>query len=299
MKKLLLFGLGGLLVLIVAAVLIALASINAIAKNAIQSGGGYALGTGVKVDSVSVGLLSGKLSLAGLEVANPPGSNFKSPNFLALGHGGVNVSLGSLRQNVVEMPSLALDTLRINLEKSGEVTNYKAILDNLAKVSGGGKGKPAPPAGEEKKFIIRDLDLKNITVNIDLIGGPGAVGELTRVSVPIDRIQLSDVGKTGSGVAGTGVTLSELSAIVVKAILAAATDKGGDIIPGDVLGELKGRLAALGGANLDELKVKVTGEVQKKADELKNKVIDEGKKKLDEAADKLKGLIPGQDKGKK
>lgn len=298
MKKLLLFGLGGLLVILVAGVLIALSSINAIAKKAIQSGGGYALGTQVKVDSVSVGLLSGKLSLAGLEVANPTGAaTFKSPHFLSLDHGGVAVSVNSLRQPVVELPSLTLDTLSINLEKSGEVTNYKAILDNLAKVSGGSE-KPAAGTGSEKKFVIRELDLRNINVSVDLIGGPGAVSNLTRVNVPIDRIQLTDVGKTGTGVKGTGVTLGELSAIIVKAILAAAADKGGDIIPGGVLGELKGQLALLQGANLDELKLKVTADVQKKADELKEKALNEGKKKLDEAADKIKGLLPGGD-GKK
>jgi hypothetical protein len=298
MKKLLLFGLAGLLIILVAGVLIALSSINAIAKKAIQSGGGYALGTQVKVDSVSVGLLSGKFSLAGLEVANPTGAaTFRSPHFLSLGHGAVAVSAGSLRQPVVELPSLTLDTLSINLEKSGEVTNYKAILDNLAKVSGGSE-KPAAGAGSEKKFVIRDLDLRNINVSVDLIGGPGAVSNLTRVNVPIDRIQLTDVGKTGTGIKGTGVTLGELSAIIVKAILAAAADKGGDIIPGDVLGDLKGKLALLQGVNLDELKVKVTADVQKKADELKEKALNEGKKKLDEAAEKIKGLLPGGD-GKK
>ncbi|MFZ4429353.1 MAG: hypothetical protein ACOYPS_03255 [Phycisphaerales bacterium] len=148
-------------------------------------------------------------------------------------------------------------------------------------------------------MIINDLELSNIVVMIDLAGGPQAVSDLTRVTIPIDRISLSNVGKTGGGVAGTGVTVSELSSIVISAVLSAATEKGGGLIPADLLGDLNGRLEGLGKNLLD---MKVVADTQAKVEELGKKVIDDVKKTVDEtakkAADKaseaLKGLIPGK-----
>lgn len=288
MKKFLLFGVAGLLVLLIAGVLAAIVSINSLARKAIETGGTRALGARTTVSGVNVGLLSGKFSMSRLEIQNPAGG-FSSPHFLTLGEGGVAVSLSTLRQPIVELPRLSLEDLDVNLEKKGGQTNYGAILDHLKQVTGG--DKPAPAAEGEKRFIIRDLDLQQITVHVDLIGGPGAVGDLTRVTVPIDRIRLTDVGKTGTGVRGTGVTMTELSGIIVKAILAAAADKGGGVIPSELLGDLRGKLAALG--DLDKIKTEVIAEVQGKIDDLGKKAVEDGKKKLDEAADKLKGLIPG------
>lgn len=299
MKKLILFGLAGIVVLLVAGAVIVVSAIDGIARKAIEQGGTYALGADTKVSSVNVGLLSGEFSMAGLTVKNPAGGpGFASPHFLSLGKGGVGVSLGTLRENTVELPHLSLSNLDVNLEKKDGKTNYGAILEHLKQTTGGGETKPASkPAADEKRFIIHDLDIQNVAVHVDLLGGPAALSSATKLTVPIERIKLSDVGKTGTGVGGSGVTLSELTGIIVKAVLAAASQNGGGIIPADVLDDLKGQLAAFG--DLDKLKMDVTAKAKEKVEELQNKAIDEGKKKLDEAADKLKGLIPGADKGKK
>jgi hypothetical protein len=294
MKKLILFGLGGVIVLVVAAALIAINMIDSIAKRAIETGGTHAMGTTTKVADVDVGLFSGQFAMTGLHVANPAGG-FQSPHFLKLGDGSVAVSFRTLRQPTVELPHLKLSNIDVNLEKRNGQTNFGTILESLKQKTGGGGDKPRP-ASDEKRFIIHDLDIQNVTVRVDLVGGPGAVGELTKVTVPIDRIKLSDVGKTGEGVAGSGVTMEELAAIIVKAVLAAATEKGGGLIPADVLNDLQARLAAFG--DLDRLKMEVTAAAKGKIEELGKKAEEEAKKKLDEVAEKLKGLIPA-DKGKK
>ncbi len=292
MKKLLLFGFVGILALVIVAVLVAIAAVNGIARTAIEKGGTYALGAKTDVASVHVGLLSGEFSMAGLTVDNPSGGAFATSHFLSLGKGGVAVSFGTLNKSTVELPSLTLTNLDVNLEKKDGKTNYGAILDHLKQATGGDQSKPASkPAADEKRFIIHDLDIQNVVIHVDLLGGPAALSNATKLTVPIDRIQLTDVGQTGTGVAGSGVTMSELSGIIVKAVLAAASQKGGGIIPADVLSDLQGQLAAFG--DLDKLKMNVTATVKEKAEEVQKKVIDEGQKKLDEAADKLKGLIPG------
>lgn len=305
MKKLLAIGIT-LIALVVVAVIVGIIMIDGLAKKAIESGGTYALGARTSVQNVSIGLISGKFSLKDLSVENPKGP-FTSPHFLSLGAGDMAVSLSTLRQPTVELPRLAMSNLDVNLEKRDGQTNYNAILDHLKQVTGSGEpGKPKPPSDpNEKRFIIRDLNLANITVHVDLVGGPGAISDLTRITIPIDQIKLTDVGKTGDGVGGTGVTLSELSGIIVKAILAAASEKGGGLIPAELLNDLKGKLAQF--ADLDKLKMDIVANTKGKVEELGKKVIDDVKQKAEDAAkkavedatDKLKGLIPGKDKKSK
>lgn len=308
-KRLVIAGLL-LVLLVVGGVVYLLASVNALAKKGIEAGGSYALGVPTTVDSVSIGLLSGQASLANLSVANPQG--FASPHFLKLGGGSVAVSLGSLQTEVVEIPTFALSNIDVRLERKGDSGNYQKILDNLKTVTGSGGGggtpQPSPGGGPEKKFIVRDLTITNVRVELDLLGAGGAVGEAlnsaTKIPVSIDKIELKNVGKTGEGVAGSGVTMGQLASIIVQAVLSAAAEKGGGLFPADMLGDLQGRLTSLGG--LKDLGMAVTGQageavkkveetVKGVADEGK-KVVDEGKKAVEDVKKGIEGLIPGKKK---
>lgn len=277
-------------VLLIAAAGVAVFSIDSIAKRGIESGGTYALGVPTTLDSASVGILGGTFSMSGLKVANPPG--YGSSPFMSLGSGGVAVSLSSLREPVVQLPRLGLDNLSVSLEKKGGTANYNVILDNLKKLSSGGSSKKS---GEnEKKFVIKELSLKNIKIGVDLLGAPGGVGNLAKVTIPIDEINLQNVGQTGTGVAGTGVTMEQLSSIIVQAVLKAAADKGGGILPAEILSELQGGLANLG--NLDQLGMKVLADpkvLENLGAGKATEAIEQGKKAVDDAAKKVTDLIPG------
>jgi hypothetical protein len=127
---------------------------------------------------------------------------------------------------------------------------------------------------------------------------PGGIGDkvasATKVTVPIDRIELKDVGQTGTGVGGSGVTLSQLSAIVVKAVLNAAAEKGGGIIPADMLGDLSGKLASL--TSIDALSkggAAIMGDVKGKVEELGKNAEKDVKKGVEDA---IKGVLPGTKK---
>lgn len=303
MKKLIkrLFALGFVLVLLViGGVVFAVMNINSLAKKGIETGGTYALGTNTTLQSADVGILGGTFAMSGLNVANPPG--YKAPSFLSLGSGGVAVSFNSLSKPVVELPKLSLDNLNVALEKSGGKANFNVILDHIKKVAdqaggaGGSGGSSSGGGGGEKKFVVNELLLTNIKISVDLIGGPA---ELTKVNIPIDEIKLTNVGKTGTGVGGTGVTMSQLASIIVQAVLAAAADKGGGILPADLLGDLQGGLAGLG--NLDNLQMSVAakaqGTIEKIGGDAAKKVTEklggEAGKAVEEATKKVTDLIPG------
>ncbi len=293
-------ALGLVVLLVVVGLIVVMVSINGIARAGIEKGGTYALGVPTTLRDANVGVLSGTFAMSGLQVANPEG--FSSPNFLTLGDGAVAVSFASLRSDTVEIPTLRLETITASLERKDGASNYQTILNNLKSLSGSGESKPASkPAGDGKKFVIGELLIRDVKVHLDVFGGPGgALQKLTAVDIPIDEIKLSNVGKTGSGVAGSGVTMGELTSIIVRAVLAAAVQKGGGLIPGDILGELQGSLASLG--NLEGLGMNVVanakgavenlaGEAGKIAEQ-GQKSIEEGKKAIEDVGKGLEGLIP-------
>jgi len=275
-----------LVVLLIGIVVAAFLYIDVIAKGAIEEGATSALGVKTKLRSANVKIFSGEFAMGDLNVANPETAKgqpeFTSEHFLTLGEGGVAVALATLRQDIIELPHLTLANLDINLEKKGGTANYQLIMDNLKKW----QGEPPPEAA---KYIVRKLNIKNIKVHVDLLGG----GDLTKVDVPIDEIVMADIGSDG-----TGVEMGELAGIIVAAVFKAVVEKGGGLIPADLAGELTAGLAQLGDltklADIESLG-NVVGELGKavnlegvgeKVDDLGNKA----KKELEKATGGLGGM---------
>ena len=240
--------------------------IDKLTKQGIEKGGTYAMGVDTKLDSVSLGLLSGNMSMNGLSVANPEG--FKSDHFLKLGDGGVQVTLGSLMGDKVEVPSLKLNHIDIALEKDQGKANYEVILEHLAQVTGG--EEPVEDTDEGKKFVIHELIITDVNVKAEVIGG---------ISVPIKipEIRMTDIGTDSD----KGVLLKDLSGIIVTAILATVVEQAGDILPGGIGEGLQGGLAAVG--NLGDFGVQVIGDVTAQA----GQIVGEAAEKLGESADQV------------
>lgn len=272
----------GLVVVLILVVAIAAGAfyIDSIARQGIEGGSTYALGVPTSLDKADVGLLSGEFSMSGLNVSNPEG--FTSPHFLALEDGAVAISLGTLREDVVELPTLTLSGISMNLERAGDKSNYKVILENLKRFESGGGPPDKKPEEGGKKFVIRNLEIRDVNVHVNLIP---AGGELTKVDVPIDLIQLKDVGSGGES-----VRMSDLAGVILKTIMTVAVQKGGQL-PGDIAAELTNGLGEL--QNLGDQGITVLlgdgGVVQtfgKTAEEL-GKTAEEGAKKLGDEAKKI------------
>jgi len=290
--------------LLVVGVFALIAAIDSVAKKGIEAGGTYAMGVPTTLKSADIGLFSGNFGLSGLSIANPPG--YKGQQFFLLGEGKLALSLAAMQGDVITIPLLSLSDINLSLEKQGDKANYQVILDNLAKLSsssGGEKPKPAPTAdGPEKKLIISELVIRNVKVHAELVGGGNAVtdalNKASSVDVTIPEIKLSNVGKTGDGVGGSGVTMSQLSSIVMQAILSAVANSGAGISP-EMLGDLKGSLGKLGDlskfADVKQLESlgKNVGEVGKNVGEAAAGAADKAKQGVDDLKKGLGGLIPG------
>lgn len=300
-----------IVLIVVGVIALAISQVNTIVKKGVEEGGTYALGTKTTLTGADIGLFSGKVGLTGLTIANAPG--FKSPEFFSLGDGAVEVTLPSLMKDVVEVPLIRFSAIRMNLEKKDGKTNYNVILDNLKKVTGDSSGAAPktttqPKSGDEKKFIVKSIQIRDVKVHVDLLGMGGSADQLAEVNVPIDEVVLANVGTAENG----GVDLQTLASVIVNAVLGAVADKGGNLPP-EFLNDLKGQLAdlraqlsqvrGLKGATLgaaraigENLKEDVKKAVESVDVEAAKKAAEDAAKKAKEtgkeAVDTIKGLIP-------
>lgn len=257
-KKLLAVAVVAVVVLIISLLM----GIDYIAKVGVEQGGTYALGVNTTLDSMDVGIFSGTVEMANLTVANPPA--FDTPHFLALGAGRVAVSLGSLMGDKVVVPELTLTGLSIHLERKGTQSNYNTIFAALKKFESAEQSNSSE-AKAGKRFVIEQVTIENVNVQVDLLP---IGGELTRLPVMIERIELKNVGSDSAN----GILLADVIAIVVKAILDAVVQQSGDLLPGDIAAELQQGLAGL--ADLGSTTVQVVGDVTTMVDGEVKKVTD-------------------------
>ena len=275
MKKLAIL-VGGLVILLVAVVAVVFVSIDAIARAAIERGSTYALGVPTTLGSANIGILSGEFTMKDLDVANPDG--FDGGYFFQLDEGFVAVSLGSLRQDTVEITTLALTGVRMNLQKKGGRANYTVITENLKRLeSGETAGEERNRAEEDgergKNFMIHEIVIRDVHVTVDVLP---IGGELTRIEIPIEEVRLTEIGSET-------LTTAEVTSRVIKMILAAVV-KNGAKLPADLVDDLGGALRGL--ADLGNIDISQIADIAGTADTIGKKIETVGKS-VDDA---LKGL---------
>lgn len=228
-------------VLLVAVVLLLLAAgaafllIDSIAKTAIERGATYATGVETKVASVDASIFSGQFALEGLSLANPPG--FRDEPFVRLGSLRADWQNGSLLSETLEMDTLVVDGVDLNLERGGSGTNYGKILESLEKLSKGEK-EPEPAPSEKKRVLaIKRIEIKNVNAGLHLTSGP-LPGSMS-VSVP--SIVIDDFRSDGS----TKEIVAKLTRVLLKSILDSVLKAGGGIFPADLLKDLGQQLGSL------------------------------------------------------
>jgi len=231
--KLLLKIVAVLVVLLLIVAVGAVFYIDVIAKNVIERSGTSTLGVNTTLDNADIGLRAARFEMSGLSVANPEG--FTSDHFMTLGNGDVNVSARTLMEDTVKLPTLNLTTLDVNLERKGGKANYDVIMDNLEDE----EEKPEKQK-EGKRFIIQKINVSDIKVHVDMMP---VGGELTKLDLKIDEVILENIGSDTE----SGVVLSQVWDVLLKAVFMAIVEKGAGIIPDDVLGGLEDGLKQLSG----------------------------------------------------
>jgi hypothetical protein len=280
-------------VLLIVAIVAGVLFLDTIARGAIAAAGTYALGTKTTVSEASVGIVSGKTAIRGLEVDNPKGFS-ESVKFVSLGEVAVDAGLSNFMGDKIVIDRVAISNLTVDIEKGADGTlNVNAIVENLKKAAGGGDGaKPAEPAGESKEAVIKELRLEKVKVNLrNLVGGKDGV-----VEVNLPDIVLRDLSSKG----GVDVLASEVSGVVIASVTQAVIAANIQGLGADVLGGLQGAVDGIGQAIGGPLKDAVGKGIEGAAGALKEVgagLGDIGKKLGEEAGKALEGAGDAVKKG--
>lgn len=199
MIKRLLFG---LVLLFVATVGVSYFYLGSLAKSGIEYAGEYALKTEVNLQSVTLSPLSGKGRVRGLSVANPEG--YSPGPAISLGAIEVELNLGSVLSDVVEIDLLRLAQPQINYETKITTDNLRALLANLP------SAESSQPAGAStasaKQIILRRVEILGPQLKV--------VTALGAAPVTLPDIILTDIGGEGGG-----ASVTEAAELVLRELL--------------------------------------------------------------------------------
>ncbi len=270
------------IVLLVVLVIGVLFYVDRIAKTAIEHGGTRALDVETRVGDVHIGILSGTINISGLTIANPEG--FGGGNFLDLGSGKTEVSLGSLMAQPAVLQELGLANIELYLEKKpGKTGNYEVIIANLKRFESDTSGEPNQ---EGKRFVIQQIVIRNVNVIANVLPIGGRATSL-KFQVPEIRFAYDDE---------EGLPMGQITSTILKAILKSVVDKAGGILPDDILGGLGSQLAGL--EDISKLGVEMVGDLTKPLEELGKDIkgLDKVGEQVGKTLDGLGGLLKKKEK---
>jgi len=216
-------------------------------KKSVEVAGSGALKVPVVLSGADLSILGGKVALQGLQIDNPPG--YQHEKLLKLKDTSVEVNVGSLLSDTVQVRQITLDGMDLVLEQKGLGSNLQDIINNLPK-SDESKGKEA--AG--KKLQIDILEIRNVKVEAKLLPIPG---KADTVPIKLSTIRMTDLGKDGT------LDTAVLTGKILMAIAGGIVEQGADLLPKDLIGGMGSALGKT--AEAGKQLIKEAGDVGKGA----------------------------------
>lgn len=213
--------------------------LDPIARIAAERGGSRVLGVETRLEEVDIGLLSGRVALSRLEVANPKG--FREDRFLGVERTEVQVAPASLLQRDVVVPLVSITGVEVFLEQRGTGSNYGAILESIDASTGAGE-TTATQGSQEVDLVVEELLIREISGRVEFTAFGGRVAS-AKLSVPDIRMRNLRSSST------SGRLMGQLAAIATTAILKGVLSRGAGL-PRGIAGDLERRLTGLGSYRL-------------------------------------------------
>jgi len=223
MKKLLIRILLVLVILLVLAVVAVGLFLDSAVKKGVETVGPLLTKVDVKLDSVSLSILSGSGKIKGLIVGNPEG--FKTPNAIKVGTASVSVAPGSVFADKIVIKSIRVEAPEITYEGGllgGD--NLHKILDNVTAAVGSGNTSTNASGKPARKFQVDDFLITGAKLNVSLKGTGGFAAPIT-----LPEIHFSNLGQGPEGITAAELTKKILTAVtadVAKAAVSAVSDIG-------------------------------------------------------------------------
>jgi hypothetical protein len=151
----------------------------------------------VKLDGVSISLLSGSGQIKGLVVGNPAG--YHTPHAIRVDAASLALMPGSLFSDKVIIKSIRVESPNIYYEGGLDGDNLRTILNNVS---------------FSKKLQVDDLVITGAKVNVSVKGTGGLAAPIT-----VPDIHLTNLGQGPEGITAAELTkkvLSEITSVVAQ-----------------------------------------------------------------------------------
>jgi len=216
MKKFLLVGGLGLMVVLLVAYFAMTYFVGGIVKSTVNRVGPKATQSSVVLSAATISPLAGTGTLTGFTVGNPAG--WSAGNALSLGTVQLDLEPKSVLSDVIVINELVVDQPEFNYETRFVSSNIGDLLANIEKYIGAGEKEIGKEEGPPKKFIVKKLRFTN---------GKATVGVgVAALPVPLPEIRLDDVGVAEGGITG-GRLAAVVMGDVLKSIVAAVAHAPG------------------------------------------------------------------------
>jgi uncharacterized protein involved in outer membrane biogenesis len=220
-------------VLVVAAAIVVGLFFGRSVKYGVETVGPKLTQTTIKLDAVDLSLLTGSARVKGLVVGNPKG--YKAPNAISVGSAVVKFKPMSVLSDKIIVKYVNVEAPEITFEGNplGR-NNLKKILGNVNAVVAGlqapaaakEKAKAAGPAKPGKKLEVDEFSITGARVHLG-----------TGITIPLQDIELHDLGKGPDGITPAELTEDVLAEVVSDTIKAVSSATNIGRQAGKVLGE--------------------------------------------------------------
>lgn len=301
-------------------------------RAAVTRGARSGLGVEASLGGIDAGLgaSTSSLSIRDLVIDNPDGIRSSGP-FLAIGELSTGIETLSVLSTTVKVPTITLEDLHLRLALDGKRSNVGEILGHVRALGSRGRdeggsdeagssgdGAPQPPEGtggagpqgesDAKTLMVGRLKVQGVKLSAE-VQGLGALNSNRTLELPPldfditsaiqDYLATQDAARQGDG-----VTMAELTGILVDELVARGLEAAEADLPPEVVHLLSGGITGLDerarellDQHLEETVSRIEGEAKELEDELRGDVdreLDRQRSKLEEAASqKLKGLLGG------
>jgi hypothetical protein len=189
----------------------------------------------IKLDSVSLSLLSGGGTIKGLVVGNPAG--FNTPSAINVGEATLALTPKSLLSDKIIIKTIRVQGPEITYETNLKDSNLGKIVANMQGVTGGGKKEPAQPTETKpaKKLEVDEFIITGGKIHVSVTALAGGTA-----TVPLPDIHFTNLGTGPDGITPEELTTKVLGAIeqgTVKAAAGAVADiaKGAFYVTKDLI----------------------------------------------------------------
>ncbi|HVE13407.1 MAG TPA: hypothetical protein VNI01_08450 [Elusimicrobiota bacterium] len=186
-------------------------SAGKIVKTAIEEFGPKVLGAPVTVRSVRLSPFSGKGSIHGLVVGNPPG--FQTPSAFELGSVHIWVDYKSLLTDKIRVREVRVASPKVTFETGAHGSNIAALQKNVESFAGPSSGGSSGPA-KKLQLDLFDLSGGEVGFSTKLLGSKP-------ITAPLPPVHIEGLGKGKEGVTpgdATKVVFHSIYASVLKAV---------------------------------------------------------------------------------